>query len=69
MAPRKDKMTARKSVIKSKASQAKTAIESNRSYQKNALDVRFLWECVQDMKGPGTIQGKVGCPVLDFVCF
>lgn len=56
MPPRKSKMTGRKSVALAKA---KTASKNIAHERKNDTDVRFLWECVQDMKGPGTIHGKV----------
>lgn len=57
MPPRKSKMASRKSVSLAKAK----AVSKNTAHErKNDTDVRFLWECVQDMKGPGTIHGKVG---------
>lgn len=56
MPPRKSKMTSRKSVSLAKA---KAASKNTAHERKNDTDVRFLWECVQDMKGPGTIHGKV----------
>ncbi|KAJ5194977.1 uncharacterized protein N7498_008415 [Penicillium cinerascens] len=56
MPPRKSNMTSRKSVALTKA---KTASKNTAHERKNDTDVRFLWECVQDMKGPGTIHGKL----------
>ncbi|OQD76605.1 hypothetical protein PENDEC_c004G05532 [Penicillium decumbens] len=55
MAPKK-KMSARKSVAESKT---KGVPLKDRTIRKNETDVRFLWECVQVMKGSGTSQGKL----------
>lgn len=63
MAPKK-KMSARKSVAESKT---KGVPLKDRTIRKNETDVRFLWECVQVMKGPGTSQGKVSYPVRNIV--